>query len=57
VQKPTVPDSIQAHAGEELILMARATGYQIYVCRPDADGKPSWALKVPGPSYSTSRAS
>jgi uncharacterized protein DUF3455 len=47
VQKPTVPDSIQAPAGEELILMARATGFQIYVCRPCADGKPAWALKAP----------
>jgi hypothetical protein len=47
VQKPTVPDSIQAPAGEELILMARATGFQIYVCRPGADGKPAWTLKAP----------
>jgi hypothetical protein len=47
VQKPTVPDSIQAPAGEELVLMARATGFQIYVCRPDADGKPEWTLKAP----------
>jgi hypothetical protein len=48
VQKPTVPDPIQAPAGEELILMARATGSQIYVCRPDAEGKPAWTLKAPG---------
>jgi hypothetical protein len=47
VQKPTVPDSIQAPAGEELILMARATGFQIYVCRPDANSKPAWMLKAP----------
>src|SRR6478672_11614787 len=47
VQKPTVPDSIQPPAGEELILVARATGFQIYVCRPDANGKPAWALKAP----------
>jgi hypothetical protein len=47
VQRPTVPDSIQASAGEELVLMARATGFQIYVCRPDADGKPAWTLKAP----------
>jgi hypothetical protein len=47
VQKPTVPDSIQPPAGEDLILMARATGFQIYVCRPDADGKPAWTLKAP----------
>jgi hypothetical protein len=47
VQKPTVPDSIQAPAGEKLILMARATGFQIYVCRSDANGKPAWTLKAP----------
>jgi hypothetical protein len=47
VQKPTVPDSIQAPAGEELVFMARATGFQIYVCRPDANGKSAWTLKVP----------
>ena len=27
--------------------MARATGFQIYVCRPDANGKPTWTLKGP----------
>ena len=47
MQKPTVPDSIQAPAGEELILVARATGFQIYVCWPDAAGKPAWTLKAP----------
>ncbi|HEX9255438.1 MAG TPA: DUF3455 domain-containing protein [Candidatus Angelobacter sp.] len=47
MQKPTVPDSIQAPAGEELILMVHATGFQIYVCRPDAGGKPAWTLKAP----------
>jgi hypothetical protein len=47
VQKPTVPDAIQPPADEELVLMARATGFQIYVCRPDANGKPAWTLKAP----------
>jgi hypothetical protein len=47
VQKPNVPDSIQSPAGEELVLMVRATGFQIYVCQPDADGKPAWTLKAP----------
>jgi hypothetical protein len=47
VRKPTVPDSIQAPAGEELVFMARATGFQIYVCRPGADGNPAWMLKAP----------
>ena len=27
--------------------MARARGFQIYVCRPGADGKPAWTLKAP----------
>lgn len=27
--------------------MARATGFQIYVCRPDAQGNPAWTLKAP----------
>jgi hypothetical protein len=47
VQKPTVPDSIQTPASEELVFMTRATGFQIYVCRPDANGKPAWTLKAP----------
>jgi hypothetical protein len=55
VQKPTVPNSIQAPAGEELVFMARATGFQIYVCRPDANGKPAWTLKAPDADYSSSR--
>lgn len=33
--------------GEELVLMARATGFQIYVCQPGADGKPAWTLEAP----------
>ncbi|HEY2497956.1 MAG TPA: DUF3455 domain-containing protein [Candidatus Angelobacter sp.] len=47
VQKPTVPEAIEAAEGEELVLIARASGFQIYVCRPDAEGKPAWILKAP----------
>jgi hypothetical protein len=47
VQKSNVPDAIQPPAGEELVLIARATGFQIYVCRMDAEGKPAWTLKAP----------
>ena len=47
MQKPTVPKAIQPPAGEELILIARASGFQIYVCRTDAEGKPAWVLKAP----------
>lgn len=27
--------------------MAHATGFQVYVCRPDAEGGPAWTLKAP----------
>jgi hypothetical protein len=47
VQKPTVPEAIQPPAGEELVLIAHASGFQIYVCRTDAEGKPAWVLKAP----------
>jgi hypothetical protein len=47
VQKPTVPDAIQPPEGEELVFIARTTGFQIYVCRPGADGKRAWTLKAP----------
>jgi hypothetical protein len=47
VQKPTVPDPIQAPAGEKLVFMARATGFQIYVCRNNTEGQPAWTLKAP----------
>ena len=47
VEKPKVPSPIQAPAGEELVLVARASGFQIYVCRPDAEGSPAWVLKAP----------
>lgn len=42
-----VPEEIQAPEGEELVLVAHATGFQIYVSRPDAEGKPVWVLKAP----------
>jgi hypothetical protein len=47
VQSPSVPDAIQPPAGEELVLIARATGFQVYVCRPDPEGKSAWTLKAP----------
>jgi hypothetical protein len=47
VEKPAVPHAIQASAGEELVLVARASGFQIYVCRADAEGKPVWVLRAP----------
>lgn len=47
MKKPNVPDAIQPPAGEDLVLMAHATGFQIYACRPDAEGKLAWTLKAP----------
>ncbi len=32
--RPEVPESLKAPPGEEVILMARATGVQIYACQP-----------------------
>jgi Protein of unknown function (DUF3455) len=45
--RPDVPDAIKAPAGEQLVLVAHASGSQIYVCGTGADGKPQWALKAP----------
>jgi hypothetical protein len=42
-----IPSSIQAPAGEKLILRAHASGSQIYVCGQGADGKSQWTLKGP----------
>lgn len=42
-----MPELIKAPAGEKLVLIARATGFQIYVCRPDPEGQPAWTLKAP----------
>lgn len=46
-ERPDVPDSIQAPAGEEVVLLAHATGSQIYTCQAAPDGKFSWTLKAP----------
>jgi hypothetical protein len=45
--RPTVPDAIQPPAGEQLVLVAHASGWQIYVCAAGSDGKPQWTLKAP----------
>jgi hypothetical protein len=42
-----IPASLQAPAGEQLILRAHATGWQIYTCGAGTDGKPQWTLKGP----------
>ena len=47
MQPLKVPDLIKPPAGEELLLIARARGFQIYVCRLNDVGQPAWVLKAP----------
>jgi hypothetical protein len=44
---PDVPEKIKAPAGEQVVLVAHASGAQIYVCQAGADGKFAWTLKAP----------
>jgi len=44
---PQVPAQLAVSATEHLLLRARATGVQIYVCSRAPDGKPQWTLKAP----------
>jgi hypothetical protein len=44
---PNVPDAIRSRAGEEVALVAHASGSQIYACRAGADGKFIWTLRAP----------
>jgi hypothetical protein len=45
--QPDVPAAIQAPAGEQVVLVAHASGSQIYTCQAGADGKVAWTLKAP----------
>ena len=45
--RPDVPDAIKAPASDEVVLVAHATGAQIYNCQAGADGKFAWVLKAP----------
>jgi hypothetical protein len=47
VSPPDVPAAIQAPHGEEVVLLAHASGSQIYTCQAGADGKFAWTLKAP----------
>ena len=47
IPRPDVPEKIKAPAGEEAVLVAHASGSQIYVCQAGAGGKLSWTLKAP----------
>ena len=42
-----VPANLRAPDGEELVLMAHASGSQIYVCQIGSDQKFSWVFKAP----------
>ncbi len=46
VSPPNVPDAIQARPGEEVVLLAHASGSQIYSCRPGTV-KFVWTLIAP----------
>jgi Protein of unknown function (DUF3455) len=47
VDAPEVPDAIKVRPGEKVLLRARASGVQIYVCGKGEGGKPEWTLKAP----------
>jgi hypothetical protein len=47
INRPEVPDTLKAPAGEKVVLQAHATGVQIYGCQAGADGKLAWTLKRP----------
>jgi hypothetical protein len=47
ISQPNVPDAIQARPGEEVVLVAHASGSQIYTCQSGTDGKFIWTLKGP----------
>lgn len=47
ISRPDVPDKIKAPSGEEVVLLAHASGSQIYVCQQGTDGKFGWLLKAP----------
>jgi len=42
-----IPATLQVPNGEKPVLRAHASGWQIYVCGTEADGKPKWTLKGP----------
>jgi uncharacterized protein DUF3455 len=47
ISPPKVPDAISAHPAEGVVVVAHASGSQIYACRPGTDGSFSWTLKAP----------
>lgn len=47
VSRPEVPEKLSAPAGENVVLQAHATGFQVYVCQAGTDRKLAWILKAP----------
>jgi len=47
IPPPNVPSAIQTPSGEEVVLLAHASGSQIYTCQAGADGKFAWTLRAP----------
>ncbi len=47
ISPPQVPDALQANPAEEVVLLAHASGSQIYTCHAGPDGKFTWTLKAP----------
>jgi Protein of unknown function (DUF3455) len=47
VSMPEVPDAIKAPSAETIVLLAHASGAQIYACRESADDPPRWVLEAP----------
>lgn len=45
--RPDVSPTIAAPSNEDVVLVAHASGSQIYVCQVGADQKLSWTLKAP----------
>lgn len=53
--RPSVPDEIKAPSGEEIVLVAHASGSQIYTCTTATDGAYAWKLKAPEAELRDSR--
>jgi len=47
IPRPDVPEKIKAPADQEVVLVAHASGAQIYTCQQAADAKYTWTLKAP----------
>ena len=47
VSRPEVPDAIKAPSAETIVLLAHASGAQIYACLKSADDRPRWVLEAP----------